>query len=96
MSFPRIAGRGERVSDEKRIARRETDKGTLAVRTRDNRLVSRTLAGNDEAYEDLVRLYYDRIRGLVYHHLHREDELDDALQDIFLKAFQALPRFRKR
>ncbi len=84
------------MNDEKRIARRETDESRLAVRTRDNRLVSRTLAGDDEAYEDLVRLYYDRIRGLLYHHLHREDELDDALQEIFVKAFQALPRFRRR
>ncbi len=68
----------------------------MAVRARDSRLVSRTLAGDGEAFEDLVLLYYDRIRALVYHHLHREDELDDALQEIFLKAYQALPNFRKR
>jgi len=84
------------VSDEKRIAARESDENALVLRARDSRLVSRTLAGDSEAFEDLVRLYYDRIRSLVYHHLHREDELDDALQEIFLKAFQALPRFRKK
>jgi len=84
------------VSDEKRIAARESDENALVLRARDSRLVSRTLAGDAEAFEDLVRLYYDRIRALVYHHLHREDELDDALQEIFLKAFQALPRFRKK
>jgi len=84
------------VSDEKRIAARESDENALVLKARDSRLVSRTLAGDSEAFEDLVRLYYDRIRSLVYHHLHREDELDDALQEIFLKAFQALPRFRKK
>jgi len=85
-----------RVNDETRIARRDASDDALAVRSRDSRLVSRTLAGDEEAFENLVRLYFTRIRALVYHHLHREDELDDALQEIFLKAYQALPRFRKR
>jgi RNA polymerase sigma-70 factor (ECF subfamily) len=84
------------VDNETRITRRDSADEALAVRSRDGRLVSRTLAGDEEAFEDLVRLYYDRIRALVYHHLHREDELDDAMQDIFLKAYQALPRFKKR
>ena len=82
--------------EETRIARRDIDEGALSVRARDNRLVARTLAGDNEAFEDLARLYYDRVRGLVHHHLHREDDLDDALQEIFLKAFQALPHFGKR
>ncbi len=84
------------MEEETRIARRDAAESAMVVRARDNRLVTRTLAGDDEAFEDLVRLYYDRLRALVYHHLHREDELDDALQDIFLKAYQALPQFRKR
>ena len=84
------------MKEETRIARTDAAESSMAVRARDNRLVSRTLAGDDEAFEELAGLYYDRLRALVFHHLHREDELDDALQDIFLKAYQALPRFRKR
>jgi RNA polymerase sigma-70 factor (ECF subfamily) len=84
------------VNNDSSIARRESAGELMAVRARDNRLISRTLAGDDEAFEDLVRTYYDRIRAMVYHHLHREDDLDDALQEIFIKAYQALPRFKKR
>jgi RNA polymerase sigma-70 factor, ECF subfamily len=84
------------VSEETRIACRETDENVVAVRARDGRLIARTIAGDHEAFEDLVRLYYDRVRALVHHHLHREDELDDALQEIFLRAYKALPEFRKR
>jgi RNA polymerase sigma-70 factor, ECF subfamily len=84
------------VSDETRISVRVTEENAVALRSRDNRLVARTLAGDPEAFEDLVRLYYDRIRVLVHHHLHREDDLDDALQDIFFKAYQALPQFGNR
>jgi RNA polymerase sigma-70 factor (ECF subfamily) len=84
------------VNKDSSIARRESADELTALRARDNRLVSRTLAGDDEAFEDLVRLYYDRIRALVFHHLHREDDLDDALQEIFLKAYQALHGFQKR
>lgn len=84
------------MNKENSIARREPADEIVAARARDNRLVSRIIAGDDEAFEDLVRLYYDRIRALVFHHLHREDDLDDALQEIFLKAYQALPVFQKR
>lgn len=84
------------MNNDSSIARRESAGELMAVRARDNRLISRTLAGDDEAFEDLVRTYYDRIRAMVYHHLHREDDLDDALQEIFIKAYQALPRFKKR
>jgi RNA polymerase sigma-70 factor (ECF subfamily) len=84
------------VNEETRIACRDADESALSVRSRDSRLVARTLVGDPEAFEDLVRLYYDRVRALVHHHLHREDDLDDALQDIFLKAYQALPSFGKR
>lgn len=84
------------MNEETRIARREADESGLSTRARDNRLVARTVAGDLEAFEDLTRLYYDRVRALVHHHLHREDELEDALQEIFIKAYQALPRFRKR
>lgn len=84
------------MNNDSSIARRESADELMAVRARDNRLVSRTLAGDDEAFEDLVRIYYYRIRAMVYHHLHREDDLDDALQEIFIKAYQALPRFKKR
>jgi len=84
------------VTEESRIATRDASDDKPAIHARDNRLVSRTLAGDPEAFEDLVRLYYDRIRALVYHHLHREDDLDDALQDIFLKAYRSLSGFRKK
>ena len=84
------------MNEETRIARRDLDEGALSVRARDCRLVARTLAGDDEGFEDLARLYYDRIRALVFHHLHREEELEDALQEIFLRAYQALPHFNRR
>jgi RNA polymerase sigma-70 factor, ECF subfamily len=87
---------GWRVREENRIAVRDSDENALSVRARDGRLVARSLAGDPEAFEDLVRLYYDRVRALVHHHLHREDDLDDAMQEIFLKAYQALPGFHSR
>ncbi|MCX6645454.1 MAG: sigma-70 family RNA polymerase sigma factor [bacterium] len=91
-----LSGYVARVNKDNSIARKEPADEIVAVRARDNRLVLRTIAGDGEAFEDLVRLYYDRIRALVFHHLHREDDLDDALQEIFLKAWQALPNFQKR
>lgn len=76
--------------------RRDETGATLDIRKRDSRLVVLTLSGDEDAFSELVRLYYDRLRALVHYHLHREDELDDALQEIFLRAYQALPRFEKK
>lgn len=84
------------MKEETRITPREAADGAMAVRARDSRLVSRVLSGDNQAFEDLVRAYYGRVRALVFHHLHREDDLDDALQEIFIKSYQALPQFGKR
>ena len=59
-------------------------------------LVKSILAGNVDDFEILVRRYQGKLTSLAKRHLHREDELDDALQDIFLRVYTSLPRFRGR
>jgi RNA polymerase sigma-70 factor (ECF subfamily) len=59
-------------------------------------LVSRILAGEVDEFEIIIHQYQERIVNLIKRHLHREDELDDALQDIFLRVYSSLPRFRGR
>lgn len=57
-------------------------------------LVEGILAGRVDDFEIIVRRYSERLTNLIRRHLHREDELEDALQDIFVRIYTSLPRFK--
>lgn len=58
----------------------------------DASLVARAQAGDGEAFGVLVRRYESRIYRLV-RRIVGDDEAEDALQETFLSAWRALPRF---
>lgn len=59
----------------------------------DEVLVARILDGDEDLFGSLVRRYQTRVHAHVTRMIgHREDALD-LTQEIFLKVFQALPRF---
>jgi RNA polymerase sigma-70 factor, ECF subfamily len=51
-------------------------------------------AGDGDAFASLVRPYDDGLRTLAYRLLGDRDRMDDALQEAYVRAFRALPRFR--
>ncbi|MEW6183711.1 MAG: sigma-70 family RNA polymerase sigma factor [Bacillota bacterium] len=58
----------------------------------DEILVKRTLNGDLGAYGELVQRYQDKIFGYAVRMLAPEDARD-AAQEVFIRVFQALPRF---
>ena len=60
----------------------------------DVELVELARAGERPAFDELVRRHDRRMRGLAYRLMADRDRMDDALQEAYLKAFRALPRFR--
>ncbi len=58
--------------------------------------VARCKSGNRKAFEPLVRMNATRIRNVVWGLLgsQRENVVDDVVQEVFLKAYLALPNFR--
>jgi RNA polymerase sigma-70 factor, ECF subfamily len=57
-------------------------------------LIERFKNGDTSAFEDIVLKYQDKIYNLCRHMLGNAHNAEDAAQDAFLKAFQALPTFR--
>lgn len=53
-------------------------------------LLLRCRAGDWKAYEPIVRAYEDRLFGLALSLVRDEDEARDAVQEAFIKAFQAM------
>jgi len=57
-------------------------------------LIKRFSNGDTSAFGELVLKYQDKIYNLCRHMLGNPQDAEDAAQEVFLKAFQALPRFQ--
>ncbi len=60
----------------------------------DEELVQETLDGRREAFQLLVERHQSRVFGLVRHYLRSGAEVEDLVQDTFLKAFSKLSTFQ--
>lgn len=64
--------------------------------TDDGALVDRILGGDRDAFTDVLRRHDDRLRALAYKLLGGDrHRMDDALQEAYVRAYRALPRFRR-
>lgn len=57
-------------------------------------LIKRTQNGDPEAFNPLVRKYQQRIYNLIYRRVRNHETAEDICQEVFLKAWQALPDFK--
>jgi len=60
----------------------------------ERKLVKRAKAGGMEAYDELVKLYQERIYATIYHMTANHEDANDLTQETFIKAFQALQSFK--
>jgi len=60
----------------------------------DEHLIQSTLAGDDEAFAELVRRHKRKVFGIAARFARNDHELDDICQEIFVKAYQKLKGFR--
>lgn len=60
----------------------------------DERLVTETLAGDDEAFVRLVRRYKQRVFQQAARFARDGDDLEDICQDVFIKIYETLGKFR--
>jgi len=62
----------------------------------ESELVRRAQGGDDTAFGELVRRYQRRIYSLAYGMIGNHADADDLVQEIFIKAYQAIGRFKFR
>jgi RNA polymerase sigma-70 factor (ECF subfamily) len=53
-------------------------------------VVRRAVAGDPDAFTELVRSTRPRVRKVIAAHVHRSDDVDDLVQEAFLKAYRAI------
>ena len=60
----------------------------------DEELVARSVEGDADSFNQLILRWERPIYALAYRTIGREDEARDIVQDTFLRAYRALPRFK--
>jgi RNA polymerase sigma-70 factor (ECF subfamily) len=60
------------------------------------RLVTRFQAGEREAFAAIYERYFDRVYGYVRVAFQDKHEAEDAAQQVFVQALEALPRYERR
>jgi RNA polymerase sigma-70 factor (ECF subfamily) len=59
-------------------------------------LVQKAKDGDLDAFGELVKKYQRKIYSLIYQMTFNHAEADDLSQEVFLKAYKALPKFKKK
>ena len=57
-------------------------------------LVARARGGDRDAFARLIATHVDRVWAIVWRVLRHHEDTEDVVQEVFLSAWQALPRFR--
>ena len=60
----------------------------------DLELIERCLAGEDAAWEDLVKVHSRRVYSICYRFTGSDSEAQDLTQEVFLRVFRSLKSFR--
>ena len=64
--------------------------------TDEKELVERFQNGEHEVFNELVKRYHGKIYNLVYKYVPNSETAKDLSQEIFIKAFRALPHFKRQ
>jgi RNA polymerase sigma-70 factor (ECF subfamily) len=60
----------------------------------DKKLIAEVLEGNPESFEPLVVKYQPRVFAIARRYARREDEVEDIVQTVFMKAYSKLSSYR--
>ena len=60
----------------------------------DQQILELIQSGHKEAYGDLIRQYHKKVMGYCLSMLNNHTEAEEAAQDIFVKAYQNLAKFK--
>ena len=66
----------------------------MSERQADADLVARVQQGEKQAFDLLVLKYQRKIQRLLSRMIRDQSDIDDVMQEVFIKAYRALPQFR--
>ena len=80
-----------------RLNQNEESHDTKAFnKERDAELVERCQNGDYSAFDELITLYRGKVYAMIYNMIRNDADSWDLAQDVFIKAWKALPKFEGR
>jgi len=67
-----------------------------ASKTEDNELIDSALSGGQQAFDKLMKKYYNLVSNLIYRMIYNKEDVDDLTQEAFIKAFNSLDKFDRQ
>lgn len=61
----------------------------------DEKLVEKIVSGKKDQFYYLIKRYETKLKRYIFSIVNRREEVDDILQNVFLKAYKNLPAFNK-
>ncbi len=83
-----------KILDQNRKAKRWGEMIDTDDKSADEHLIKAVLSGDDEAFAELIRRHKRKIFLIVAKFARDNDELDDVSQEIFVKMYQGLSKYR--
>jgi RNA polymerase sigma-70 factor (ECF subfamily) len=78
------------------LAERKPGRGdSPSAQAADGALVERALAGDDAAYDELVRRHYSRVYATAFRLVRSPEDAEDLAQECFVRAHASLAWFRR-
>ena len=74
----------------------ESRQKDASERARDAELVKRCQSGDYAAFDELIKLYRGKVYAMIYNMIRNDADSWDLSQDVFIKAWKALPKFEGR
>ncbi|MBQ9205241.1 MAG: sigma-70 family RNA polymerase sigma factor [Treponema sp.] len=66
----------------------------LIIKKRDSSLIKSTLSGNNSSFSKLISYYKKKVKSLGMSFFKNEADADDFTQEVFIKAYTNLSKFR--
>ncbi len=57
-------------------------------------LIKAIQSGDHQAFESLIRRYQRQVANLIYVTMGNHDDVDDIAQEVFIRVYRSLPRFK--
>jgi RNA polymerase sigma-70 factor (ECF subfamily) len=88
---------GERaMSNKHRLTSVACSSETPSPTTDEDELIERFQSGEEEAFNALVVKYQRKIYNLIYRYVPNSETARDLSQEVFIKAYRALPLFKRQ
>jgi RNA polymerase sigma-70 factor (ECF subfamily) len=77
-----------------RLARARARRGPYVMSVAERLLIGRLKDRDEQAFNEIVRLYGDKVFSLVYRMIGSRAEADDIAQEVFITVFKTIDSFR--